>query len=44
MAQGYLIGRPMPMNELKDFIRTYKLPKIEKRDTDKAAPISFKIN
>jgi len=44
MAQGYLIGRPMPMNELKDFIRTYKLPKIEKRDPDKAAPVSFKIN
>jgi len=44
MAQGYLIGRPMPMEELKDFIRTYKLPKIEKHDTSKEAPISFKIN
>ena len=28
MAQGFLIGRPMPMEELKSFIKTYRLPQI----------------
>ncbi len=43
MAQGFLIGRPMPMNELKSFIKTYRLPKVESLTASKQAPVSFKM-
>jgi EAL domain-containing protein (putative c-di-GMP-specific phosphodiesterase class I) len=43
MAQGYLIGRPMPMEELKSFIMTYRLPRLERPSQPKAAPVSFKM-
>lgn len=43
MAQGYLIGRPMPMDELKAFVKTYTLPKLKAHDPNQQAPVSFKM-